>query len=437
MKWRIWASALSLATIVSFVGAVSGTLAWYAYTTNVNVSYGGTSVYQTEELQIGFVVPKSYTVIEKGKQVTHDIDLVESDKYELDTEKNDSVAYPFTTHYKLKDSEVSDFVEKTEVDTDEDGTVDKVYWFCEGGTGMSSEAVYIYTQAMKDVPGYGYSFSSITPVTTRVYKTGDTATFNKAPTAGEKALGVEADHDNYCRMDFAFRVSQTDLLGHDRFLSGKDLYLRGVGVETRKGETRIDSAGAVRVYFESNEGSFVFNPSSENDGATKVGGVLDLNGDGYYDYNATNPYADVSNGDYFGYEYIYGDYTVNDGSDETNKATYYSTDTESQQNYASDETLPSTKSTFLGSHRAGVKGYDDYSAFTLGESEYLGTKTVYPYSKQGALTGGKVLSTTSNSPINPVAELTTAIYLEGWDHAVIDNILDVNFECVLDFQIGE
>ena len=44
---------LGLATFASLVGTVSGTLAWYSYTTRVTVSYSGTSIENTVQLQIG------------------------------------------------------------------------------------------------------------------------------------------------------------------------------------------------------------------------------------------------------------------------------------------------------------------------------------------------------------------------------------------------
>ena len=46
---------LSLSAIgltISFTGVISGTTAWYAYATRASLSYGGTSVSNTEQLQI-------------------------------------------------------------------------------------------------------------------------------------------------------------------------------------------------------------------------------------------------------------------------------------------------------------------------------------------------------------------------------------------------
>ena len=50
---------LSLSAIgltISFTGVISGTTAWYAYATRASLSYGGTSVSNTEQLQIGLKI---------------------------------------------------------------------------------------------------------------------------------------------------------------------------------------------------------------------------------------------------------------------------------------------------------------------------------------------------------------------------------------------
>ena len=50
----------ALTTFLAFVGTTTGTLAWYAYSTRVSLSYTGTSVSATEQLQIGINDPTGY-----------------------------------------------------------------------------------------------------------------------------------------------------------------------------------------------------------------------------------------------------------------------------------------------------------------------------------------------------------------------------------------
>ena len=46
---------LGLATFASLVGSVSGSLAWYAYSARASMSYTGTSIERTSQLQVGVV----------------------------------------------------------------------------------------------------------------------------------------------------------------------------------------------------------------------------------------------------------------------------------------------------------------------------------------------------------------------------------------------
>ena len=52
---------LGLTTLGSMVGAISGTVAWYAYVTRATMSYSGTSVNSTKQLQIGIKSPVAVT----------------------------------------------------------------------------------------------------------------------------------------------------------------------------------------------------------------------------------------------------------------------------------------------------------------------------------------------------------------------------------------
>ena len=58
---------LGIATFASLAGTISGTLAWYAYSTRASLSYTGTSIEQTAQLQIGVVSPVAvdYTSADK------------------------------------------------------------------------------------------------------------------------------------------------------------------------------------------------------------------------------------------------------------------------------------------------------------------------------------------------------------------------------------
>ena len=50
---------IGLLTFAGFVGSISGSLAWWAYSTRVSAAYQGTSVTTTEQLQIGLKISKA------------------------------------------------------------------------------------------------------------------------------------------------------------------------------------------------------------------------------------------------------------------------------------------------------------------------------------------------------------------------------------------
>ena len=50
---------LGLLTFAGIVGSISGSLAWWAYSTRVSASYQGTSVTTSEQLQIGLKLLKT------------------------------------------------------------------------------------------------------------------------------------------------------------------------------------------------------------------------------------------------------------------------------------------------------------------------------------------------------------------------------------------
>ena len=53
MRWRFLPIVAGLITFAAFVGSISGSLAWWAYSTRVSVQYQGTSVATSVQLQIG------------------------------------------------------------------------------------------------------------------------------------------------------------------------------------------------------------------------------------------------------------------------------------------------------------------------------------------------------------------------------------------------
>ena len=117
---------LSLSAIgltISFTGVISGTTAWYAYATRVSLSYGGTSVSNTEQLQIGLKIDE--------ENFSSQADL---DSFILGLEEKGR------THEKLNG---------------------KDYVFRKPGSPLSSNILSYY------LSGQGYASNSLYPVTTK------------------------------------------------------------------------------------------------------------------------------------------------------------------------------------------------------------------------------------------------------------------------------
>ena len=90
--------------------------------------------------------------------------------------------------------------------------------------------------------------------------------------------------------------------------------------------------------------------------------------------------------------------------------------------------------TFLAAHGTGKTYYEDYDGITLGTAQYKSINQIKPDDSQAILSGGQVLCQTASSG-NYLAELETTIWLEGWDHNVIDSEISHQFSLGLQFII--
>lgn len=396
MKWRFTAALLSAITITAFAGAISGTLAWYAYATHTSISYGGTSVYSTAQLQIGL-------------QTDSNLSLVDSfdTKYTLDSKTSDED----TQYYYLNNDADETFAEVIKTDT-------TTYWFPKAGTGLGEKDIRNYLSVVDPTHLMQGDKATLIPCTTRKYSHGDTFTLYKNPSKLEYDQG-KATNDSYSKIDFAFRV----ITSSNEVLKNQDIWLMNAS------ESVSGSAGnALRLYFEGNKNTasgradtkILFNPTSREDGATTTAGLLDLDNDGYYDYQIDNYYNNT------GKEYLYG--MVEE------KPT-----TVLEENELDDinKTNSSEHSTFLAKHKGGNKGWQgDYGNLDLPKAEYYGTNSVYPQEKGGVLSQGSVLTSTSDDDL-AIASLSMTLYMEGWDHSVIDANIDYAFQLGLTFQINK
>ena len=389
---------LSLSAIgltISFTGVISGTTAWYAYATIASLSYGGTSVSNTEQLQIGLRIDK----------------------------------YQFSSSAKFE-SFVKGLEEKGR-SYEELG--DKSYVFRKPGSSLSSDIIRYYLENL------GYASNRLYPVTTKDFNWDSTNDSYKSEfhddfklysslSAGESEQSV-AKKNEYVYLPFAFRVLQIGHLSDPVYAKKQNIWLSDAQARTSsRPDGRQDSIKeAIRVFVQTDHNEdFLLSPTSKAESVcyTTVGGLLDLNHDGYYDYSG---YSFDSE------EIVYGTYSGD--------VSYTKNREESGQEQISNINSVSKEdiqedNCFLAKHRSGVNRVEDYSSLKRGKAYYETRGTIAPKKDQGVLTGGKVLCTTSDDDY-AVAEVGFTMFIEGWDHQVTDNSLESRFSLGLTFEINK
>ena len=378
-------AGIGLVAFAAFVGSISGSLAWWAYSTRASVSYQGTSVTTSRQLQIG---------------VKLDTSIFDTD------EKVQALAA-----YGL----------------DEDTTIANAeyrYVFTKAGTGINAEALHAFLTA----EGL-YSTNELCPVTTYQYTTGSALTLYEPLMSGKPMNETIALTNKYVHIPFVFRIQKLNQM--NTYVSNQKIYLSAMKAAASSVNPLSTVQNGLRVFFDNGTAAerFIFNVGGTN--STVVAGVLDLNEDGLYDtYSSNDPNANK--------EIIYGDYEVTSSEDlfdqtvAPTKMTDINNTGDYDDAYLSDLT---NRSTFLAMHGYGYSCYNSYTGLSLKQANYLTLADIKPTDVSGSLTGGRALTTTAAESGNFLAELDTTIWLEGWDHNVIDSARSHKFELGLQFQI--
>lgn len=388
-------SLSALGLTISFTAVVSGTTAWYAYATRASLSYGGTSVSNTEQLQIGLKLDKD--------------EFNSTDKF---------------------DTFVQGLEEKG---MNHEVLGDKDYVFRKPGTSLTSDIICYYLENL------GYASNELYPVTTKDFNwNSSTDSYQKTDhddfklysslSAGEPDQSL-AKRNEYVYLPFAFRVLKIGHVSEPEYVKNQSIWLSDAKARTSaRPDGQQDSIkDAIRIFVETDhQEGFLLNPTSyeESVSYTTVAGLLDLNHDGYYDYTGYgfNPS-----------EILYGTYKGNPAYVSNQEVS--GEEKVSNINQVSDNDIK-TNNCFLAKHLGGVKRLEDYSSLKRGKAYYETRKTIAPNKEQGALSGGKVLCTTGNDD-NAVAEVGFTRFIEGWDHQVTDNSLESRFSLGLTFEINK
>lgn len=357
-----------LITVLTVIGSTAGSLAWYVYSTSTRVNFVGTSVSKSALLNVGLVDDSHWLSDEKV------------DEYELTRATYDGHSIVFT----------------------------------HASDGMDYHVIQDYLFA-----GNTYASHQLFPLSTqaRVLTDQSDLVLYESPLSGNTTIDQLAFTNHYVRLPLAFYLTDTN--GNP--VPDIDIWLTSANVQAAG--QHIDEA--VRVFVENSQRRFLMKPAdkSTNTGSTKVGGILDLDGDGTYDYNIGS-----------GEELYYGQYN----GVVTHSSTKYGISKDEAQYDNVNGVTNLVESTFYSKHNENAYLVDltqvtpktvDYYPFGLVKPSIDSNGNYY----EGA-TGMKMATTDSASNIGYV---TFTIFIEGWDHVVIDQAANYSFNLSLQFEVNK
>lgn len=400
---QIAIAVLGLASIASLAGSISGTIAWYAYTTRALVSYNGTSVSSTTQLQIGLKSDVEVTFPQSVRDLVQDITF--DDDVFLDEENNEK---PY--HY---------------------------YFMKAGSGGMPAAVINAYLSTK------GYTTNVLEPLSSYEYHTGGVFDLRNRPSTNKIDEYYEpAEITKYVEIPFAFRVLSNDSTATSTYAANQKVFLSNAEAKAASENDGSKINESLRLYIDrdSSLGSnYILNPSKSENGKTKVCGVLDISNDGYYDYD--NKVGSST----FGQEFFYGEYGLPDGCSLSDCLRNALAET-SEIVDVNGSGITDRQTTFTARHYKGIRYYEDFEQNEQGTkqkyiipkyAEYLGTRTVYPTKNvsTGDWEGSYAVCKTPDDA-HKIGTFNMKVYLEGWDFSVIDDELEHEFYLGLTFEIN-
>ena len=340
---NILMSLMGVMIVLLTISTVGTTFMWYQYMTNAYFLYRGTSIGDSLLFDIGF---KS------------ELRLQNCEEYGLSYDEEN-----------------------------------QIYW---ANSTLSEDVTSYYLSSN------GYATSQINGVTSAKYESNQQFDLYRSPYyldnyVNEFNTKEKAQKMNYCHFELVFRakkVSQNDIVNlNNGYIYLKDIKLDGTG----------NIKNTIRLHIENSDENFIFSPSDYESGKDTVGGLLDLDRDGIYDYD-----------DFYKKEYLYGEIK--------NDSPIY------KDNKTSDgsDTGEFNGSSFEGEHKNGIYPLDlENTEFET--SSYLGYKEV--------VEDRKLITKIDSS--SSLAFLKLDIYLEGWDLDFTDRELNHLFKLNLEFDFNE
>lgn len=251
------------------------------------------------------------------------------------------------------------------------------YW---GEKGLSADALDYFLSAS------GYASDTLFPVSSGYYVENGNFALKTSPLSLENNINTPAGQKCYIYLPLVFS------LGENGSTSSFSVKLKNAKVES---ESSLKEA--IRIHFDTGDNNYTFAPNEDNDGEDIVGGVLDMDRDGFIDFNSTTKE-----------EFIYG-----------------------QVENVSYKTTPNVGGTPLEwEDRNCYNGVHAEGTYSL--SDDVVCKTAQYRGKDAFLSRFKV----SESDSNNIAHANLTIYAEGWASSVIDQIQGAQFNLDLTFEVS-
>ena len=369
---------LLAAVSCGIVGSITGTFAWYGYSTRATASLSGTTINTTANIQVGIYDKEELEIVGLSKT---------ADENNIYWQKGFG---------GLRIDSISDYLSK------------KGY----GGNSMRPVSSGNYY-----VPGSETVRKDVEPIEMVTYQTN---------------TGNAASKEDYFVLPLAFRVARsTKNQDEVEYLKGTKIYLSDIEVDLElEDEQTSDLDKAFRIDFKEDrkdldEGEQIYTllaPGREDDGSTALAGLLDGNIDGFADVVEIDyPYKPR-------HELVYG--TLKENS----SVTYSETLTESYDEIPEDYNYPIHLE--LENHKSSINVYkvESYEAFI---QNYFGTKSLLCDFSSGdrLINTNNVKEIATTSSVDGITYLTLTSWIEGWDENVNLKALGIPFHLNLQFQI--
>ncbi|MCQ2793646.1 MAG: hypothetical protein MJ221_04500 [Bacilli bacterium] len=311
---------------MSLTAGTCGTFAWFTYATRARVEYEGVSI-GTGSLQAGFMPG---------------IELTNYTNYDLSREV-------------LETGEV-------------------IYW------ANNHEITPVTLDYI--LSSLGYATTEMNPVSSGSYHFGDSDfSLYGAPVRAGDVMPGPARKESYIYLPLVFRYESDIEPGV--YLPDIDIYLPKANVFSG---TKIHKS--IRIHTESQEKIHLINPTNDLGGSTKVGGVLDLNKDGYFDTYEENNAV---------YEHMYGEF----------KTGKIHKDLPEEH----DSDVPeSERTTFVARHKQGTYAIDTIKSIPE-TADFEGMMNFKNYITPIC---------TTNIETHNYAYVDFTAFIEGWDLSVIE-----------------